>query len=60
MREEKAKLYAKVRKNEILRDSKLYNMNFFRYIPKEDYKVTSKSKKNMKHHSKHTKKNKKY
>ena len=60
MREEKAKLYAKVRKNEILRDSKLYNMNFFRYIPKEDYKVTSKSKKNMKHHSKHTKKHKNY
>jgi hypothetical protein len=56
MREEKAKLYAKIKTNEVLRNSKLYNMNFFRYIPKEDYDVKNKSKKNTKHNSKHTKK----
>ena len=60
MREEKAKLYAKVRKNEIPRNSKIYNMNFFRYIPKEDYKSINKSKKNMKHHNKQSRKYKKY
>jgi hypothetical protein len=69
MREEKAKLYAKVRKNEISHNSKIYNMNFFRYIPKEDYKSINKSmnksmnksKKNMKHNMKHhTKQTKKY
>jgi hypothetical protein len=60
MREEKAKLYAKIKTNEISRNSKLYNMNFFRYIPKEDYDVKNKSKKNIRHNSKHTKKYKKY
>lgn len=60
MREEKAKLYAQFKGNKELRKSKLYNMNFFRYIPKEDYKVMNKSKKNMKHYSKHTKKHKNY
>lgn len=48
MREEKAKLYAKIRAKEVLRNSKLYNMNFFRYIPKEKYEVKNESKKNTK------------
>jgi hypothetical protein len=60
MREEKAKLYAKIKTNEISRNSKLYNMNFFRYIPKEEYDLKNKSKKNIRHNSKHTKKYKKY
>ena len=60
MREEKAKLYAKIKTNEISRNSKLYNMNFFRYIPKEENDLKNKSKKNTKHNSKHTKKYKKY
>ena len=38
MREEKSNIYKKVKAKEISRDSKIYNMNFFRYIPKEDYK----------------------
>jgi hypothetical protein len=37
MREEKSKIYAQVKENIISRDSKLYNLNFFRYIPKEVY-----------------------
>jgi hypothetical protein len=61
MREEKSKLYAKIKTKEILRDSKIYNINFFRYIPKEDYKATIKSDKNMKKGTKRsTKKHKKY
>ena len=60
MREEKAKLYAKIKTNEISRNSKLYNLNFFRYIPKEHYSTLNKSKKNSKHSIKHTKKYKKY
>jgi hypothetical protein len=60
MREEKAKLYAKIKTNEISRNSKLYNMNFFRYIPKEENDLKNKSKKNTKRNSKHTKKYKKY
>ena len=55
MREEKAKLYAQFKGNKDLRKSKLYNMNFFRYIPKEDYKSINKSKKNK---NKNKKKNK--
>ena len=35
MREEKSKIYSQVKENIISRDSKLYNLNFFRYIPKE-------------------------
>jgi hypothetical protein len=35
MREEKSKIYSQVKENLISRDSKLYNSNFFRYIPKE-------------------------
>ena len=68
MREEKAKLYAQFKGNKDLRKSKLYNMNFFRYIPKEDYKSINKSKKNKnknknktkKYHIKQTKKYRNY
>jgi hypothetical protein len=60
MREEKAKLYAKIKTNEVSRNSKLYNMNFFRYIPKEDYNIKNKSKKNIKKRAKRTKKRKNY
>jgi len=60
MREEKAKLYAKIKTNEISRNSKLYNLNFFRYIPKEHYSTLNKSKKNSKHSIKHTQKYKNY
>ena len=70
MREEKAKLYAQFKGNKDLRKSKLYNMNFFRYIPKEDYKSINKSKKNKnknnnknnnkKYHIKQTKKHRNY
>jgi hypothetical protein len=60
MREEKAKLYAKIKTNEVSRNSKLYNMNFFRYIPKEDYDIKNKSKKNIKKRAKRTKKRKNY
>ena len=35
MREEKAKLYSKVKENIISRDTKIFNSNFFRYIPKD-------------------------
>ena len=35
MKEEKSKIYSLVKDNIISRDSKLYNSNFFRYIPKE-------------------------
>ena len=48
IREEKAKLYAKIRTKEVLRNSKLYNTNFFRYIPKEKYEEKNESKKNTK------------
>ena len=59
MREEKAKLYAQFKGNKDLRKSKLYNMNFFRYIPKEDYKSINKSKKNKnKNKNKNKSKNK--
>jgi hypothetical protein len=37
MREEKSKIYSQVKENIISRESKLYNLNFFRYIPKEVY-----------------------
>jgi hypothetical protein len=37
MREEKSKIYSQVKENILSRDSKLYNLNFFRYIPKEVY-----------------------
>ena len=60
MREEKAKLYAKIKTNEVSRNSKLYNMNFFRYIPKEDYDIKNKSKKNIKKRANRTKKRKNY
>ena len=72
MREEKAKLYAQFKGNKDLRKSKLYNMNFFRYIQKEDYKSINKSKKNKnnnknknknnnkKYHIKQTKKHRNY
>jgi len=60
MREEKAKLYTKIKTNEVSRNSKLYNMNFFRYIPKEDYDIKNKSKKNIKKRAKRTKKRKNY
>jgi len=60
MREEKAKLYTKIKTSEVSRNSKLYNMNFFRYIPKEDYDVKNKSKKNIKKRAKRTKKRKNY
>ena len=42
MREEKSKIYAKVKAKEILRDSNIYNMNFFRYIPKDGIKKKNK------------------
>jgi hypothetical protein len=35
-------------------------MNFFRYIPKEDYDIKNKSKKNIKKRAKRTKKRKNY
>ena len=61
MREEKAKLYTKIRTKEILRNSKLYNINFFRYIPKEKYEEKNESKKNTKKGIKRrTKKHKTY
>ena len=56
MREEKAKLYAKVKTKELSRDSKLYTMNFFRYIPKDDYEANNKSRKNTKKSNRHTRK----
>jgi hypothetical protein len=62
MREEKAKLYAKIKTKEISRNSKLYNLNFFRYIPKEKYEEKyeekNKSKKNTRKRIAHTKKKK--
>lgn len=62
MREEKAKLYAQIRTKEISRNSKLYNLNFFRYIPKEKYEEKyeekNKSKKNIRKRIAHTKKKK--
>uniref|UniRef100_A0A6C0H490 Poly(A) polymerase catalytic subunit domain-containing protein n=1 Tax=viral metagenome TaxID=1070528 RepID=A0A6C0H490_9ZZZZ len=62
MREEKAKLYAQIRTKEISRNSKLYNLNFFRYIPKEKYEEKyeekNKSKKNTRKRIAHTKKKK--
>jgi hypothetical protein len=42
IREEKVKIYDKVKSNELSRKSRLYNMNFFRYIPKEGFKKTIK------------------
>ncbi len=75
IREAKSKLYAKVKSKEILRGSKIFNTNFFRYIPKEirnnlnnnkhskniNTNKNRKIKKNekMKKHTKNTKKNKK-
>jgi hypothetical protein len=44
IREEKVKIYDKVKNNELSRKSRLYNMNFFRYIPKEGFKKTIKYK----------------
>jgi len=44
IREEKVKIYDKVKNHELSRKSRLYNMNFFRYIPKEGFKKTSKYK----------------
>jgi hypothetical protein len=44
IREEKVKIYDKVKSNELSRKSRLYNMNFFRYIPKEGFKKTIKYK----------------
>jgi hypothetical protein len=44
IREEKVKIYDKVKNNELSRKSRLYNMNFFRYIPKEGLKKTIKYK----------------
>lgn len=35
MREEKSKIYSQVKEKLISRNSKIYNSNFFRYIPKE-------------------------
>jgi hypothetical protein len=45
MREEKSKIYKKVKAKEIKKDSKIYNMNFFRYIPKDEYRKNLFSKK---------------
>ena len=42
IREEKVKIYDKVKKKELSRKSRLYNMNFFRYIPKEGFRKTLK------------------
>ena len=42
IREEKVKIYDKVKKKELSRKSRLYNMNFFRYIPKEGFRKTVK------------------
>ena len=44
IREEKVKIYDKVKTNKLSRKSRLYNMNFFRYIPKEGFKKTIKYK----------------
>jgi hypothetical protein len=44
IREEKVKIYEKVKSKEVSRKSRLYNMNFFRYIPKEGFKKTIKYK----------------
>jgi len=41
MREEKSKIYAQVKEKLISRDSKIYNANFFRYIPKEVFDSSS-------------------
>ena len=42
IREEKVKIYDKVKKKELSRKSRVYNMNFFRYIPKEGFRKTLK------------------
>lgn len=42
IREEKVKIYDKVKNRELSRKSRLYNMNFFRYIPKEGFRKTVK------------------
>lgn len=41
MREEKSKIYAQVKEKIISRNSKIYNANFFRYIPKEVFDSSS-------------------
>ena len=41
MREEKSKIYSQVKENIISRESKLYNLNFFRYIPKEVFDTSN-------------------
>ena len=41
MREEKSKIYAQVKDELLSRDSKIYNSNFFRYIPKEIFDSAS-------------------
>ena len=63
IREEKSKIYAKVKAKELSSDSKIYNINFFRYIPKYDYKKTKtcnkiKNIKNIKKSFKKSMKNK--
>ena len=41
----KSKIYEKVKKNEITKKSKIYTMNFFRYIPKDKIKIFNKNSK---------------
>ena len=41
MREEKSKIYSKVKDNTLSRESKLYTSNFFRYIPKDLFDASS-------------------
>lgn len=45
IREEKAKIYTKIKSGEIKKNSKLYEMNFFRYIPKDNYVKNNKRNK---------------
>jgi hypothetical protein len=48
MREEKSKIYSQVKENIISRNSKIYNLNFFRYIPKEVFDTSSNEVENAK------------
>jgi hypothetical protein len=48
MREEKSKIYSQVKENIISRNSKIYNLNFFRYIPKEVFDTSSNEVENTK------------
>ena len=62
IREEKSKIYSKIKSGDIKKNSKLYEMNFFRYIPKDNYIKNNKRNKKTKRQKRFLKKrtNKKY